>query len=257
MISWFLKAIGHNAWVEIISDSGTEQEIDSTLMNIWSVVDRASLQWQKNCINTIKKSIKYISPDSKWNTIDEDMSLRLLRLTSDFSSDDMQELVAKILAWEYNQPWRFSLRTLDVVRNLTKKDIELFEKFCWYVFNWKNFFADWYNLNSKNLSILEEQWIGYDNFLYLQDIWLVGWRIFWQNCWEKWDTETIYQYPVSIQNYDTLFVRKWFTVIHGLWNLTKAWEELLHIVQFQFNDILKDLTIDHFNQLWFKENARK
>ncbi len=250
MISWFLKAIGHNAWVEIIPDWETEQEIDSTLMSIWSVVDRASLQWQKNCINTIKKSIKYISPDSKWNTIDEDMSLRLLRLTSDFSSDDMQELVAKILAWEYNQPWTFSLKTLDVVKNLSKKDIELFQKFCWFVFDCEFFFKNPFNSGSPYLNILYGEWVWYKQLIYLQDLWLVWNRNTTIPMWDKDDSETKYNYKFSIQNKDLIFEKKWYFTIHDISSLTRAWKELLTVTWFIKNDKLVEITKECFKEIF-------
>ena len=241
-----------NAWLVETPKTETEQEVDLALASISLAVDGASIQWQINCKKTLIKARKYINPNSKWDNLDEDMTLRLLRLSSDFTTEKMQEIVAKIIAGEYNQPWKFSLNTISIVRNLTKKDIELFQKFCWYVFNWKNFFVNWYNLNSKYLKILDNQWIWYDKFLYLQEIWLIWWRTFWQEFWEKWDNETEYQYQFSIQNLLVVLRKKWARTINWLWSLTKAWEELLSITWFQPNDTLKNIVIEQFNNLWFK-----
>ena len=46
----------------------------------------------------------------------------------------MQNLWAKILAGEVAQPSTFSLKTIDVMRNLSKKDAELFIKMCSHSF---------------------------------------------------------------------------------------------------------------------------
>ena len=249
----FLKIMSQNAWLKDIQTAETDQELDTVLTGISSVVDRASLQWQINCRETLKKAIEYVNPGSEWNNLNEDMALRLLKLSSDFTTEKMQDIVAKIIPWEYNQPWRYSLKTLDVVRNLTKKDIELFQKFCWYVFDDKNFFADWYNLQSDDLEILRSIGIWYDEYLYLQDLWLVGnSRNFSQEFGDKNDSETVYEYSFSIQNITISLHKKWATTINWLWSLTKAWEELLTITWFQRNDILKDLIIKHFNKLGFE-----
>lgn len=207
----------------------------------------------KNMFWTLAKTLPKIK---NWIPKDEDVDLdvmkRLKDLSKDFSSDDMQEIVAWILAWEYNQPWTFSLRTIEVVRNLTKKDIELFQKFWWYIFDGKNFFADWFILKSKDLPILRNIWIWYDEYLYLQDIWLVGnSRNFSREFGDKDDEETEYEYQFSIQNQMITLHRKWATTINWLWSLTKAWEELLTITSFEYNDTLKNLVIEHFKKFGF------
>ena len=46
----------------------------------------------------------------------------------------LQNLWAKILAGEVAQPSTFSLKTIDVMRNLSKKDAELFIKMCSHSF---------------------------------------------------------------------------------------------------------------------------
>lgn len=207
----------------------------------------------KNMFWTIAKVLpkikNWVPNKSKVNL---DIIKRLKDLSKDFSSNDMQEIVAGILAWEYNQPWTFSIKTLEVVKSLSKKDIELFQKFCWYVFDWKNFFVDWYNLGSEDLSILGDMGIWYNEYLYLQDLWLIGsGRKFSQEFGNKMDSETEYAYQFSIQNRLIVLHRKWAITINGLWSLTRAWEELLTITGFVPNEVLKNLVIDHFNKLWF------
>lgn len=219
-----------------------------TFMQAESELEYKNMFW--TLARTLPKIKNKIPKDEEVNL---DIMKRLKDLSKDFSSDDMQEIVAWILAWEYNQPWTFSLRTMEVVRNLTKSDIELFQKFCWYVFDGKNFFADWYNLSSEDLPILRKAWIWYDEYLYLQDIWLVGnSRNFSREFGNKADNETEYEYLFSIQNQIIAFRRKWATTISWLWSLTRAWEELLTITWFQVNDKLKDLVVKHFNKFGFK-----
>lgn len=60
--------------------------------------------------------------------LDEDWTTRFFRIVEDISKDEMQVLWGKILAGEVKQPKSFSLRTLELVRNLSKEDADLFNK---------------------------------------------------------------------------------------------------------------------------------
>lgn len=67
-------------------------------------------------------------------TYDFDWFVRFFEAAGNVSDDTMQNLWAKILAGEIAQPSTFSLKTIDVVRNLSKKDAELFIKICSHSF---------------------------------------------------------------------------------------------------------------------------
>lgn len=61
---------------------------------------------------------------------DFDWFMRFYEAVGNVSDEEMQRIWAKILAGEVNRPGSFSLETLDVVRNLSKQDAELFTKIC-------------------------------------------------------------------------------------------------------------------------------
>lgn len=61
---------------------------------------------------------------------DFDWFMRFYEAVGNVSDEEMQRVWAKILAGEVNKPGSFSLETLDVVRNLSKQDAELFTKIC-------------------------------------------------------------------------------------------------------------------------------
>ena len=61
---------------------------------------------------------------------DPDWTARFFDCVQDVSSEDMQKLWAKILAGEVESPGRTSLRTLDTLKNMTKRDAELFKDIC-------------------------------------------------------------------------------------------------------------------------------
>ena len=58
--------------------------------------------------------------------VDEDWTVRFFEYAKDVSSEDMQTIWAKILAGEVRRPSSFSLRCLDIVRNLSTSEAEAF-----------------------------------------------------------------------------------------------------------------------------------
>ena len=64
--------------------------------------------------------------------VDEDWILRFFNSVADISSEEMQVLWAKILAGEVKRPKTFSMRTLDVLHNISKDEAALFEGICQY-----------------------------------------------------------------------------------------------------------------------------
>ena len=69
-------------------------------------------------------------PDHEPN---HDWTARFFDRVQDVSSEHMQKLWAKVLSGEVENPGRTSLRTLDTLRNMTKRDAELFEGIAGYV----------------------------------------------------------------------------------------------------------------------------
>jgi len=58
-------------------------------------------------------------PDSDWTT-------RFFRIAKDITTEQMQALWGKVLAGEVKRPGSFSLRTLDILKNLSQKEAETF-----------------------------------------------------------------------------------------------------------------------------------
>lgn len=58
-------------------------------------------------------------PDSDWTT-------RFFRIAEDISTEQMQVLWGKVLAGEVKRPGSFSLRTLDILKNISQKEAEIF-----------------------------------------------------------------------------------------------------------------------------------
>ncbi|MXX27767.1 MAG: DUF2806 domain-containing protein [Caldilineaceae bacterium SB0668_bin_21] len=98
------------------------------LANIRSVVESAAEELGE-------KEVVDHEPDHDWTA-------RFFDCVQDVSSEHMQKLWAKVLSGEVESPGRTSLRTLDTLRNMTKRDAELFDEFAGYVIGGKFVFND-------------------------------------------------------------------------------------------------------------------
>ena len=65
--------------------------------------------------------------------VNPDWATRFFDITQDISDETMQDLWGRILAGEVKRPKSYSLRTLDVLKNITREEAELFEKAAQYV----------------------------------------------------------------------------------------------------------------------------
>lgn len=85
----------------------------------------------KNFVEIAEKADKYYKEHPRTDTqekVDFDWSIRFFEAVGNISDEDMQNIWAKILAGEIAHPSTFSLKTIDILRNLSKQDAELFTK---------------------------------------------------------------------------------------------------------------------------------
>ena len=87
------------------------------------------LRGTTNLLNTAVKTVKYIDQD-KENDIkmDNDFFWNTIEHSKTISNDEVQELIAKILAGEYNKPGAYSMCTLQILKMIGKSEIDLLEK---------------------------------------------------------------------------------------------------------------------------------
>lgn len=83
------------------------------MSNLQQIVNQAKTQFTEG---------EQVSPEP----VNEDWQNRFFSIAEDISDEEMQKLWANILAGEVKRPKSFSLRTLDVLRNLSKEEAELF-----------------------------------------------------------------------------------------------------------------------------------
>ena len=144
--------------VEIIRNDITqwiEFQERKRLANIKNVVSEAA-----NMLTD--KEIADHEPDPDWTA-------RFFNCAQDISSEDMQKIWAKILAGEVERPGKTSLRAMDTLRNMTRKDAELFEKIASFVIGSEFIFYDDIYTYMQHYEAID-----FDNILHLTDCGLIN-----------------------------------------------------------------------------------
>ncbi|MBP1630107.1 MAG: rane-fusion protein [Bacteroidetes bacterium] len=121
-----------------------------------------NIQKVENVANIIAKAEQQFNEGEQVSNepVDKDWLNRFFDCAEGVSEEEMQNIWAKILAGEVKQPKSFSLRTLDVLKNMTKEEAELFVEIAPKVYNYERIFKA---KNENNL----------DRILKLNDIGLV------------------------------------------------------------------------------------
>ena len=96
---------------------------------------------------------------------DHDWTARFFNGVQDVSSEDMRKIWAKILSGEVEEPGRTSLRTLDILKNMTQRDAQMFTEICNFVMGDFIFYPEEYQVNHPTLS--------YDNILHFHNVGLL------------------------------------------------------------------------------------
>lgn len=105
--------------------------------------DRLSFQETKKQLN-IENVTAYAAEELKDEPpitdepLDEDWTTRFFNIVEDISNDEMQALWGKILAGEIKQPKSYSLRTLELIRNLSKNEADTFIRVANFAFKSNN-----------------------------------------------------------------------------------------------------------------------
>lgn len=115
-------------------------------------------------IDKAYEELEYETEVSK-EPVSEDWMIRFFNSVEDICDEKIQEIFAKILADEIKHPNSCSLRTLNVLRNLSKSEAELFIKILPLILHGV-FFSD------KDL--LEKYGINYNDILKLDDCGLIS-----------------------------------------------------------------------------------
>lgn len=89
---------------------------------------------QKNIENivAVAENILQVEDTVSEEPVNPDWTTRFFDITQDVSDEEMQHLWGQILAGEIKLPKSYSLRTLEILRNMTKDEAEIFQKVAQY-----------------------------------------------------------------------------------------------------------------------------
>lgn len=101
--------------------------------------------------------------------VDVDWVTRFFDSVADVSTEDMQIIWGRILAGEVKSPGSFSLRTLEAVKNLSRKEAEIFSKLASIVVFYKNT-----SFVTSNNELLNKYGISYMEIMILDECGLIN-----------------------------------------------------------------------------------
>ena len=140
----------------------------------WLQAEAAKMNRQySNFGKTLAKTAPLIMVEENKITDDNDFFWGLLEHSKDISNEEIQSLIAKIIAGEYNNPGTYSMNTLQILKSLGKKELEELQKFSACMVYRRDFFEDFFNFGEKQLEIREQEGFGYAAFVELQNLGLI------------------------------------------------------------------------------------
>lgn len=130
-------------------------------------------QKQDNIENIIEKALPYISENAPTEKIEKDWIIHFFDRAKLISDDEMQILWSKILSGESNNPGRFSIRTINIVSELDKRDAILFTNLCRFCVKMNN---DDYHIfvYDINMDIYKKHSIDLVNLTQLENLGLIN-----------------------------------------------------------------------------------
>lgn len=203
---------------------------------------------QSNIESIVCKAIPKLVASAKPDEIDNDWLMLFFDKSKLFSDEEMQELWAKVLAGEANEPGAFSRRTITFISTMSKKDAELFTKLCSFAVNIERTetLIIVLDLEVKD-NIYHHAGLGFQEFSHLDDIGLITYNnITGFTIKPKLATNEL---PFSYfgNNYYFKYLKPNKTIIEiGSVILTRTGEELVKISGAQRNDGYIEYLIQRF-----------
>lgn len=205
-----------------------------------------------NLINIGAKATEYID-SSKPNEIkfENDFFWGIIEHAKEISNEEMQELIAKIIAGEYNKPGSYSMNTLQSIKMLGKKELELFEKTCTLLVNANQIPHTIFSIPDSAKKFLDQLGLDFGSMQELQSL-----RLFFSNDMEKqpiknpekkkfalkyFDKDILFE-PSTPENEDSLQIR-----LAGFYGLSPVGCQILQHLNPRSND-------DYYE--WLKHNYK-
>lgn len=133
--------------IKRIEDAKTSALADSRIVEaetskrIQERINAKEVRRQNNIDSVVEQTASLlVGADVSDKPVDQDWSIRFFDIVQDISREEMKTLWAKILSKEIERPSSFSLRTLELLRNISYDEASLFMKICDFVLGKGNCF---------------------------------------------------------------------------------------------------------------------
>ena len=169
------KAMRENADVPIVYAKGeisvSTTDFDEFVKRAQSRLAFQELQKQQNIESVADKAYEILTEVSECSSepVSQDWITRFFNSVEDISNEFMQSIWAKILAGEVIRPKTYSLRTLEILKNISQDEAELFERVAPLACTLHGdvFFT-------SNMEILNKFGVYYDDILILDECGLIN-----------------------------------------------------------------------------------
>lgn len=91
-------------------------------------LEHRELRRQGNLEAIAEAAVSHLPEQVSSIAVDEDWKARFFNIAEDVSNTEMQDLWGKILAGEVARPGTYSVRTLEILKNLSQREAEAFQK---------------------------------------------------------------------------------------------------------------------------------
>jgi len=219
---------------EAIDDLRSNHELTLTELikckNLLEIANLADAEYAKGRNDHAKQS--------QDNEFSFDWFIRFFEAAGNISDEDMQLLWAKVLAGEFDSPGDITLRTLDVLYNLTKNEAKLFAQIAPFAvrsFEDRPYITD--VLDDFALTTLRK--FGFDNdaLLLLQDC-----NLLTESRYNDYQKEDEMELPFTIENgkyqicMEAKNVEQSITVVMGRCELTNAGQQIMQVMKIEPNN---------------------
>lgn len=239
------KEIESNPNVNIKYNKGgitieSSNDIKDLLCRAKERIEYQALQEQINIENVVKLFLNNLPPDNQISDdeINQDWIKKFFKITAEISDKQIQKIWALILANQMKNPNTCSLRTLDILRNISYIEASTFTNVCKCVFESKVEGSGDVLFIPQDPPFLTKHNINYDQILSLIDVGLINpvTDLAWIH-----NTSTDGPCYIYSQNYKLVLdepVNSEYDVDIKLssYILTNAGKELFKIIQFSGND---------------------
>lgn len=259
LVSWFWNHYKNYLTKSILIKTEANYEANKQIIEkIWTnpkkalslLESEAELDY-KNMAWVLMKTQDKVSDNAEWN-IDPDKMKRLKDLSKEYSSDEMQDYIAKILAWEYNKSWTYSLQTMDIIKTLSKDEIKIFQKFKWIIFD-KDTLLEYL---FRDVELMNRFNINYNELLLLSSLNLIVINSSVRWLPDIWDVILPFEY-----NWKVLWLKySWKKTINNLYFLTRAWKELYWLLDDNCNKDFIEYLKEFYKWKWvelIEQNTNK